>query len=124
MHRLLRSALRGFMSVVRGGWGKDERRVLWRVTLAGKLEEIVHLKEAALPNGITTLAPGVLLVADSIKWLIWRVDLNARRVSEWWSDAMLGGFNSEIKPAIPAVNGLKIHRGHLYDALRCTNSIL
>jgi sugar lactone lactonase YvrE len=110
--------------LVVGGWGKDERRVLWRVTLAGKVEEVVHLKEAALPNGITMLAPGVMLVADSIKGLIWRVDLNARRVSVWSSDAMLGGFNPEIKPAIPAVNGLKIHRGHLYASNMSLNQFV
>jgi sugar lactone lactonase YvrE len=97
-----------------GGWGKDERRVLWRVSAAGGVEELVPLPEAVMPNGITTLQPGVLLVADSVKGLIWQVDITTKAVRVWKADALLGGFNPEIKPAIPAVNGLKRHGSHLY----------
>jgi hypothetical protein len=104
----------GAGGLVVGGWGKDEIRRLWRVSMSGQVEELVQLKEAALPNGITTLKPGVLLVADSVKGLIWRVDLASRSVNVWLADALLGGFNPEIKPAIPAVNGLKQHGGYLY----------
>jgi sugar lactone lactonase YvrE len=104
----------GAGGLVVGGWGKDEVRRLWSVSLNGKVEELVQLKEAALPNGITTLKPGVLLVADSVKGLIWRVDMASRSVSQWLADPLLGGFNPEIKPAIPAVNGLKQHGGFLY----------
>ncbi len=100
--------------LVVGGWGQDERRVLWRVTSDGSVSELVPLPEAAMPNGITTLRPGVLLVADSVKGLIWRVDIAAKTVSVWKADVLLGGFNPEVKPAIPAVNGLKLHRGHVY----------
>jgi hypothetical protein len=67
-----------------------------------------------LPNGITALLRGVLLVADSVKGLIWRVDVASRGVSVWSDSALLGGFNPQIKPAIPAVNGLKRHGQHLY----------
>jgi sugar lactone lactonase YvrE len=97
-----------------GGWGKDERRVLWHVGAAGGVRELLALPEAALPNGITTLSPGVLLVADSVKGLIWRVDLAKKSVSTWLADPLLGGFDPGIEPAIPAVNGLKRHGGHLY----------
>jgi sugar lactone lactonase YvrE len=100
--------------LVVGGWARDERRLLWRVGADGMVTELLPLPEAALPNGITTLEPGVLLVADSVKGLIWRVDIASQAVSVWKADALLGGFNPEIKPAIPAVNGLKLHRGHLY----------
>jgi hypothetical protein len=104
----------GAGGLIVGGWGKDEIRRLWRVSLKGDVEELVQLKEAALPNGITSLKPGVLLVADSVKGLIWRVDIASRAVSVWLTDALLGGFKPEIKPAIPAVNGLKQHGGYLY----------
>jgi sugar lactone lactonase YvrE len=104
----------GSSALLVGGIGKDEVRRLWRVTLAGDVSEFVALPEAALPNGITTLKPGVLLVADSVKGLIWRVDVASRAVSVWKADNLLGGFNPDVKPAIPAVNGLKVHRGHVY----------
>jgi hypothetical protein len=104
----------GTGGLIVAGWGKDEVRRLWRVSLDGKIEELAQLKDAALPNGITTLKPGVLLVADSVKGLIWRVDMASRSVSQWLADPLLGGFKPEVKPAIPAVNGLKKHGGYLY----------
>ncbi len=100
--------------LVVGGWAKDERRLLWRISTDGAVSELVPLPEAALPNGITTLSPGVLLVADSVKGLIWRVDIQVKSVSVWKADALLSGFDPEVKPAIPAVNGLKLHRGQVY----------
>jgi sugar lactone lactonase YvrE len=98
-----------------GGWAGDERRLLWRVSIAsGQVEEFVHLAQAAMPNGITRLAPGVMLVADSVKGVIWRVDLATRRVTMWSDSALLAGFDPAVTPAIPAVNGLKRHGGWLY----------
>jgi sugar lactone lactonase YvrE len=101
-------------ALIVGGWAKDERRLLWRITPAGTVEELLHLKDAALPNGLTWLTPGVLLVADSVKGLIHRVDVTTRSASVWKADALLGGFKPEVQPAIPAVNGLKRHGTYLY----------
>jgi hypothetical protein len=107
-----------------GGWGKDERRQLWHVDAAGQVVDSIALPEAALPNGITRLQTGVLLVADSVKGLIWRVDLAQRKVSPWLADALLGGFDPEIKPAIPAVNGLKRHGAFLYASNMMQNHLV
>lgn len=111
-------------TLVVGGWGKDERRVLWQVRLDGQVEELVPLTDAALPNGITTLTPGVLLVADSVKGRIYRVELATKAVTVWSSDALLGGFDPKVEPAIPAVNGLKVHRGHLYASNMSLNHLV
>jgi sugar lactone lactonase YvrE len=103
-----------------GGWGKDERRVLWRVNATGNVSEAAALPEAALPNGIAALdtkkTPGVFLVTDSVKGLIWRVDTKAGTVGVWSDAAALGGFDPQIKPAIPAANGIKLHGGYAYIA--------
>jgi sugar lactone lactonase YvrE len=107
----------GFLAA---GWGQDERRVLWRVGADGKVSEAVALPEAALPNGITALdpkkSPGIFLVTDSVKGLIWRVDTTARTATVWSDAAELGGFDPNLKPAIPAANGIKVHGGFAYVA--------
>jgi sugar lactone lactonase YvrE len=114
----------GAGGLVVGGWTKDERRLLWRVAADGTVSELVALPEAAMPNGITMLGAGVLLVADSVKGLIWRVDIATRAVSVWKADALLGGFRPEVQPAIPAVNGLKRHRGHVYASNMSLNQLV
>jgi sugar lactone lactonase YvrE len=101
-------------TLIVGGWGKDERRLLWRIAPAGTVTELLHLKDAVMPNGLTWLSPGLLLVADSVKGLIHRVDVKAATATVWKADALLGGFRPEIQPAIPAVNGLKRHGQHIY----------
>jgi sugar lactone lactonase YvrE len=107
----------GFLAA---GWGKDERRVLWRLKADGSFTEALALPEAALPNGITALDPakhpGVFLVTDSVKGLIWRADVKSGTATVWAQAAELGGFNPEIKPAIPAANGIKVHGGFAYVA--------
>jgi sugar lactone lactonase YvrE len=110
--------------VLVSGWAKDERRLVWQVSKDGVVSEWASLKEAALPNGITRLKPGIILIADSVKGLIWQVNEQDRSVSVWSADPLLGGFNPDIKPAIPAVNGLKRHGYFLYASNMSRNQLV
>lgn len=98
------------------GWGPDDKRLLWRLRLDGSVEEVLTLPGAALPNGMDRLLPGAFLITDSIRGLIWRADVVTKSVTLWSDDAHLGGFNPEIKPAIPAANGLRVHGAHVFVA--------
>lgn len=102
------------------GWDRNERRLLWRVSSDGEVSEAVVLTDAALPNGIAPLNaekfPGVYLVTDSVKGLIWRVDTNAGTTRVWSDAAELGGFDHTLKPEIPAANGIRLHDGFAYVA--------
>ncbi|KAK0724212.1 hypothetical protein B0H67DRAFT_482473 [Lasiosphaeris hirsuta] len=87
--------------------------------------EIAHLADAVVPNGVTSVPAhghgeiGVVLVADSIAGVVWRVDVasGAYEVAVQVPElARPPGANSSVVGA----NGLKWHKGYLY----WTNSVL
>jgi sugar lactone lactonase YvrE len=107
----------GFLTI---GWDQKQRRVMWHVSQRGEVTEALAMPEVGLPNGFTMLdakkSPHVLLLSDSVKGLIWRADLQQKSISVWSADAALGGFDASLKPEIPAVNGIKVHKGFVYFA--------
>ncbi|KAK3346552.1 hypothetical protein B0T25DRAFT_462459 [Lasiosphaeria hispida] len=106
-------------------WTVDFRHAGGGASASPAITEIAHLTDAVVPNGVTSIPAhgrdevGVVLVADSLAGLVWRVD------------AASGAYDvavrvPELAPPVGAgasavgVNGLKWHRGYLY----WTNSAL
>jgi hypothetical protein len=64
----------------------------------------IALPEAVFPNGGLLLAPGRMLLADSVRGLIWAIDLGAGTVSPWLEHPLLAPVAGR---GGPGVNGLK-----------------
>jgi alkylhydroperoxidase family enzyme len=71
-------------------------------------------------NGSCLLAPGVVLVADCIAGLIWRLDVQpdgrAMQARVWLEHDSMGYFPGKMKPEQPGVNGVRYaaRTHHLY----------
>lgn len=63
-------------------------------------------------NGITFLAAGRMLVADSRGGVIWELDTKQRKASKFMQHPLLDA-QDPTAPA-PAANGIKVHRGFVY----------
>ncbi len=64
----------------------------------------IALPEAIFPNGSLLLAPGLLLVVDSVVGCIWAVDLGTARAYLWYQHAAL---RPDAARPVPGVNGIK-----------------
>ena len=58
------------------------------------------------------LAPGRLLIADSIGGIIWQLDTKSGELTKFASDPLLDTPDPTV--VTPAANGVKIHDGYLY----------
>ncbi len=71
-------------------------------------------------NGSCLLAPGVVLIADCIAGLIWRLDVQpdgrAMQARVWLQHDSMGYFPGKMKPEQPGVNGVRYaaRTHHLY----------
>lgn len=80
-----------------------------QITCVSKISDLV---DVLLPDGVVTLPePGLVLVADAAKGIVWRVDIHSGEYEVAIKD---GAFNPS-NPAIPlGVDGLHIAGGDLY----------
>jgi sugar lactone lactonase YvrE len=79
-----------------------------------KINKNLDIPNVGLANGITTLTPTAILVADCWKGNIVRVDLSRRSYGVVLEDTTLRS-DFTTNASLPAgVNGLKIHRNYLY----------
>lgn len=84
----------------------------WSPGSAVQPEMIFQFPETARGlNGSCLIAPGVVLIADSLASLIWRVDLQPG-VTEpharvWLRHDSMGYFPGKMKPEQPGVNGVR-----------------
>ena len=81
--------------------------------------KVLDFEPAAGPNGSCLLAPGVMLFADCVEGLIWRVDLSddgLRATARVWlkHDTMAAGagrppvrFSDTMEVPFPGINGLR-----------------
>lgn len=83
---------------------------------AGSLREaptrMLKVEGAHFLNGMTFLAPGRLLIADSRGGVIWELDTKQRRASRFIEHSLLDARDPSA-PA-PAANGIKVHGGFVY----------
>jgi len=62
---------------------------------------------SAFLNGMVRLENGDILVADSFAATIWKVDINAQKLTPWLQHQLFAA-DPENQPNIPGVNGLKV----------------
>lgn len=72
--------------------------------------KLAELPNAKLVNGMATVNDDVVLVADSIAGLVWRVDTTNGSVSIAAEDPTLKGPTAQVA----GVNGIKVFNGSLY----------
>ncbi len=78
----------------------------------GEVQFLRPLPEAMFLNGITPIAAGHYLMADSYRGAIWSFDLATQTVDLWLEHAWLA--RSDSNDPFPAVNGLKCFENFLY----------
>ena len=76
----------------------------------GGADVLTEMPEAGFVNGITMLAPGVVLAADSSAGTIWRIDAASGDVETWLAHPLL----TQENPNLPAANGIKLHEGTIF----------
>jgi hypothetical protein len=100
--------------------------------------KVLDLEAPAGPNGSCLLAPGVMLVADCVKGLIWRVDLSddgpSGTARVWLQhDTMAAGgghppvkFSATMQVPFPGINGLRFGQktGYVYYTTSSQNLFL
>ncbi len=84
----------------------------WKSGKPIALETICQFPEQARGiNGACLLAPGIVLVADSLAGLIWRVDLpsdgSKPSFQVWLEHESMAYFPGAMKPEQPGVNGVR-----------------
>lgn len=79
---------------------------------AASVKKVTDIPEAILFNGLETLLPSSVLVADCIMGSVWSVDTQTGKY-ELWAEADEMKKHPEQMPPI-GINGLKVHDGYLY----------
>lgn len=94
--------------------GKDFQKsnVIYRMNSSGQAELWQTVEDAGFLNGVLSLSPGELAIADSITGVIWKIDVDAKTVEPWIQNELLEPISQS--DGIPAANGLKIFDGYLY----------
>lgn len=94
--------------------GKDFRssNVIYKMDIKGRTELWKAVKDAKFFNGVLSLSPGQLAIADSAAGVVWKINVKANTVEPWIRDQRL----KPVSPSshTPAANGLKIFNKHLY----------
>ena len=92
----------------------------FKVTQDGKIEQkasitkLVDVPDALFLNGSALLdrTKGVILLADSILGQVYSLNVKSSEVQVWVQDKILAKVTDN--PMMPGVNGIKVHKGHLY----------
>lgn len=93
--------------LVSGGDPGTAPGVVWRVSPAGEVAQLVEIAEAAFLNGVTSLGDR-FLIADSLGGKLYALDPEAGGVSTWLADPLLVAPD----PAQgPGANGVKVFDG-------------
>jgi hypothetical protein len=80
---------------------------------SGTVKQVVDVPEAQFLNGLVALSPKRILMADSVKGMIWAFDPSTGALTTWLADEQLT-LDPTIQPFRPAANGLKIYKNALY----------
>lgn len=84
------------------------------VTSNANVEKVATVPDALFLNGSALLSreKGIILLADSIVGSVFALDVKSGKVDTWLKDRQLEKVTEN--PMMPGVNGIKIHKGHLY----------
>lgn len=98
--------------IVTGADDQDRAIVLQVNVDTGETTTITTIPEAMLLNGVTKLDDHFLLIADSFKGVIWKVDVRDGAASIWLEHELLSSPSLENKS--PGANGIKIYKDAAY----------
>lgn len=84
------------------------------VTSNADIKKVATVPDALFLNGSALLSreKGIILLADSIVGAVFALDVKSGKVDTWLKDRQLEKVTEN--PMMPGVNGIKIHKGHLY----------
>jgi hypothetical protein len=95
--------------------------VLLFLDASGAVTQRLPIPEVGFPNGMVTLPNRAVLIADSAKAKIVRLDVSARIVTPWFSDPALA---PQTTPNfLPGANGLKLQNGALIISSSATRTL-
>lgn len=94
------------------------------VTSNAAVEKVAAVPDALFLNGSALLnrEKGIILLADSIVGAVFALDVKSGKVDTWLKDKQLEKVTEN--PMLPGVNGIKIHKGHLYLSNTDTKTFL
>lgn len=94
------------------------------VTSNAVVEKVAAVPDALFLNGSALLnrEKGIILLADSIVGAVFALDVKSGKVDTWLKDKHLEKVTEN--PMMPGVNGIKIHKEHLYLSNTDTKTFL
>lgn len=94
------------------------------VTSNADVKKVATVPDALFLNGSALLSreKGIILLADSIVGAVFALDVKSGKVDTWLKDRQLEKVTEN--PMMPGVNGIKIHKGHLYLSNTDTKTFL
>lgn len=93
-----------------GETNQKEPIILKVNVITGESKIVAKISEAVLLNGILKLNKNTLLIADSFKGVIWKVDIKSGLASIWLDHELAASPNE----GVPGVNGIKMFNNHIY----------
>lgn len=93
-------------------WDEQNIPTVFNISPEGETNVLVTLPDALFLNGMTLLDGDRILIADSYRGAIWKLDIPEKKVNIWLEHPHLA--RSSPDKEFPAVNGLKIFEGVLY----------
>lgn len=98
-------------SLFGGGGTMKNANLVYKIPKGGKAELVLRASDANFLNGMTVLAPGRILIADSLGGVIWELNTSTSQMLKFLEDPLLD-TNNPASPT-PAANGVKIHGGYV-----------
>ncbi len=99
-------------SLFGGGGTFHNANVIYRIRNGGQPELFLRSADAKFLNGMTRIAPGRFLIADSRGGVIWELNAASPKLSQFLVSPLLD--TSDDKIPTPGANGVKINNGYLY----------
>lgn len=94
------------------GATKSGKPAVFRVNDRGKVSLLTRIEGALFLNGVVRQSPKYVLIADSYRGAIWRVNVQTGQSTIWLENAAFARNNR--KNPTPGINGLKIFGTELY----------
>lgn len=96
--------------------------LIYRIDADGSVSSLKDVEGSSFLNGMTTLAPNRILIADSLGGIVWVLETDTGTISKFLEDPLLDTVTPELPT--PAANGVKIYEGHVYVSNRANGTIL
>lgn len=95
-------------------WKVDLRRFSVALEKPAEVTKIVTISKALDLNGVAVLnqRKGLLLIADPLLGLIWRVNVYTKEIKIFTDDSLARAPPNAVPPI--GVNGIKVHQGAVY----------